>query len=122
MPSQRAPDPKGSDMKIKVENNLVEFVPESDTEIEDLSAVWNVIVDCVKFNKKLVPVGEYIPQKKNCARFVIEGLKTDTTQAAPEVRVDKDCTCYCQQCNKYINLKKNDRIPMCCGKIMEILD
>ena len=32
----------------------------------------HLIVDCVKFNKKLVPVGEYIPQKRNLARFVIE--------------------------------------------------
>jgi len=30
------------------------------------------MVDCVRFNKKLVPVGEYIPQKNNLARFVVE--------------------------------------------------
>ena len=59
-------------MKIKVENNLVEFVPESDAEITDLSAVWNVIVDCVKFNKKLVPVGEFGPGQQEQARFAIE--------------------------------------------------
>jgi hypothetical protein len=31
------------------------------------------MIDCVKFNKKLVPVGEYIPEKNNLARFAIEG-------------------------------------------------
>ena len=59
-------------MKIKVEKNLVEMVPDSQQETEQLLALWNTVVDCVKFNKKLVPVGEYIPQKSNLARFAIE--------------------------------------------------
>ncbi len=59
-------------MKINIEKSLVEFEPESDTETAMVEALWRLIVDCAKFNKKLVPVGEYIPQKKNLARFVIE--------------------------------------------------
>ena len=31
-----------------------------------------LVVDCVKANKKLVPVGEYVPTKKNVATFAIE--------------------------------------------------
>ena len=60
-------------MKIKVEKNIVEFVPQNDTETQQLQTLWNTIVDCVKFNKKLVPIGEYVPQKSNQARFSIEG-------------------------------------------------
>ena len=59
-------------MKITVEKNVVEFVPESDQETTQLVSLWNTIVDCVKFNKKLVPIGEYVPQKSNTARFTIE--------------------------------------------------
>ena len=59
-------------MKIKKEKKLVEFTPESDEEKKDLNDLWNVIVDCAKFNKKLVPIGEYIPDKENVARFTIE--------------------------------------------------
>ena len=59
-------------MEIKVEKNLVEFVPANDQETEQLLALWNVIVDCAKFNKKLVPVGEFVPQKEKLARFAIE--------------------------------------------------
>ena len=59
-------------MKIAIDKNLVEFNPESDTEKNDLGALWDVIVDCVKFNKKLVPVGEYSPGKNDVARFAIE--------------------------------------------------
>jgi hypothetical protein len=56
-----------------MDKNLVEFVPENDDETTMLEALWQLMVDCVRFNKKLVPVGEYIPQKKNIARFVVEG-------------------------------------------------
>jgi hypothetical protein len=58
-------------MKIKIENDLVEFVPEAD-EVQELGALWDKIVDCVKFNKKLVPVGEFIPGETPQARFAIE--------------------------------------------------
>ncbi len=59
-------------MKIKVEKNLVEISPDSEQETKELLSLWNTVVDCVKFNKKLVPVGEYVPQKSNLARFAIE--------------------------------------------------
>jgi hypothetical protein len=59
-------------MKITVEKNVVEFVPQNDQETTQLQALWNTIVDCVKFNKKLVPIGEFVPQKSNLARFSIE--------------------------------------------------
>lgn len=59
-------------MKIKIENDLVELVPEGDEETKQLSTLWDTIVDCVKFNKKLVPVGEFIPGTTEQARFAIE--------------------------------------------------
>ena len=60
-------------MKITMDKDLVEFVPENDDETAMMEALWQLMVDCVRFNKKLVPVGEYIPQKQNIARFVVEG-------------------------------------------------
>jgi len=59
-------------MKIKIEKDLVEFAPESENETAMMEILWRLMVDCVRFNKKLVPVGEYIPQKNNLARFVVE--------------------------------------------------
>jgi RNAse (barnase) inhibitor barstar len=59
-------------MNIAIDKNLVEFTPETDAETKNLDALWKVIVDCVKFNKKLVPVGEFVPGKTNVARFAIE--------------------------------------------------
>lgn len=60
-------------MRISMDKDLVEFVPESEDETAMMEALWRLMVDCVRFNKKLVPVGEYIPQKKNLARFVVVG-------------------------------------------------
>jgi hypothetical protein len=59
-------------MKISRDNTLVELTPETPEEVKDLEALWRVIIDCVKSNKKLVPVGEYIPGQKEIARFNIE--------------------------------------------------
>ena len=59
-------------MKIKIDENIVEFTPETDTETKDLETLWNLIVDCVRYNKKLVPIGEYVHIKENVARFSVE--------------------------------------------------
>ena len=109
-------------MKINIEKNLVEFTPENADEKAKLESLWKIVVDCVRFNKKLVPVGEYTPSKNDFARFMIEGIDSGAVEEYPDVRMDKDGRAYCQQCNKYVELKKGDRVPPCCGKIMEILD
>ena len=36
--------------------------------------------------------------------------------------VTADCTVYCSICNKSIDLKAGEPIPMCCGKIMVNID
>ena len=59
-------------MKITIEKEVVEFVPESGQETVQLEQLWNLLVDCAKFNKKLVPIGEFVPLKTNLARFAIE--------------------------------------------------
>ena len=111
-------------MKIEIQKNLVEFIPETSDEKIKLEALWRTIVDCVRFNKKLVPIGNYIPAQDEFARFAIEGLDSEQSsgETYPEVYADKDCRCYCQTCNKYVELKKGERIPPCCGKLMEVLD
>ncbi len=108
-------------MKISVEKNVVAFVPENNSETASLEVLWRVIVDCIKDNKKLVPIGEYIPSKENLARFVIEGVPGGKTQWS-EQSSSTDCTYYCSVCNKYINVKSGDTIPLCCARVMEPLE
>jgi hypothetical protein len=109
-------------MKINIDKNLVELSPENADETSKLEALWRLMVDCVRFNKKMVPVGEYVPQKDNMARFAIEGASAEGEPDYPEVYADKDCRCFCQTCNKYVELKQGEQIPPCCGKLMEVLD
>jgi len=109
-------------MKINIEKNLVEFTPENSDETIKLQSLWRMMVDCARFNRKLVPIGEYIPQQSEFARFVIEGEKGTGDDEYPEVYVDEDCQCICYTCNKYVMLKQGDRIPPCCGKLMEAID
>lgn len=59
-------------MEITRDQNLIEFKPENEKEAKQLEELWRMVVDCAKFNKKLVPVGEYLPPQKNIARFVVE--------------------------------------------------
>ncbi|NVL90626.1 MAG: hypothetical protein HWN69_06465 [Desulfobacterales bacterium] len=60
-------------MKIKIDKDMVQFAPENEDETVMTETFWKLMVDCVRFNKKLVPVGEYTPQKQNPARFIVEG-------------------------------------------------
>lgn len=59
-------------MKIELEGTLLKMTPENDREKEELNQLWTIIIDCVKENRKLVPVGQYIPGMKEVATFNIE--------------------------------------------------
>ncbi len=59
-------------MKIEFEGTLVRITPENEGEKKDLSKLWNIVIDCVRENKKLVPVGQYTPGIKEVAMFNIE--------------------------------------------------
>lgn len=98
------------------------LTPESDEEKAKLTAVWKILVDCVGDSRKLVPVGEYVPQKSDQgASFYIEGLEPQDTAFA-EVKVENDTRVYCKTCNKLLSLFAGDTIPICCGRMMDIVD
>lgn len=59
-------------MKIELEGSLLKFIPENKREKEELNQLWNIVIDCVRENRKLVPVGEYLPGIKEVATFNIE--------------------------------------------------
>jgi hypothetical protein len=60
-------------MKIAIDKNVVEFTTESPQESADMEALWRMLVDCLADNKRMEPIGEYLPAKSNIARFVIQG-------------------------------------------------
>lgn len=59
-------------MKIQLEGTLLKMTPENDSEKKELNQLWTIIIGCVNENKKLVPVGEYLPGVKEVAVFNIE--------------------------------------------------
>lgn len=107
-------------MKIHIEKNIVEFLPENEQETASMETLWRVVVDCAQENKRLTAIGEYIPVKENLARFVIEGVASETTYT--QDKAVEECTVICTTCNKYMHLNGGDAVPVCCGRPMEVAD
>ncbi len=60
-------------MKISVDKNVVEITPETEEETASLDTLWKVVIDCYGNNKKIVPIGQFVPGFDKLARFHIEG-------------------------------------------------
>lgn len=63
-------------MKIAIDKNIVEFTMENSQETADMESLWRLLVDCVAENKRIEPIGEYVPGKSDVARFVIESVSS----------------------------------------------
>jgi hypothetical protein len=109
-------------MKINIDKNLVSLIPESAEEFSGVDRLWRLLIDCVKETRKLTPVGEFVPTKNNAATFYIEGLETKAKRSVPEQVVHRSGRVYCYICNKFVDLKAGDSIPLCCGRLMEVMD
>ncbi len=59
-------------MKITIKEKIVTFTPENEQETADLDKLWKNVIDCNAFNKKLTPMGTYLPGDDAGARFAIE--------------------------------------------------
>lgn len=108
-------------MKITIDRNVVELVPENAEETSSMETLWRILIDCVNETKNLTPIGEYVPVKQNLARFTIEGVPGGKTVVSDQLS-DDDCTYICAICNKYMNVKEGQEVPLCCGKVMEPVD
>lgn len=59
-------------MKITMDGLLVNVTPETEREKKEINELWRILIDCANKTRKLVPVGEYIPGRKEVAVFNIE--------------------------------------------------
>jgi hypothetical protein len=98
-------------MRIRFDKNVVDFIPETESETTNMELLWRKIIDCAGFSKTLAPIGEYIPTKKNQLSFVIEG--------GSEQASGKTCTYTCTGCNKTVTVKAGNEVPLCCGQLMD---
>ena len=108
-------------MKIHLDGEIVKFAPENELETAYMEALWVKMGNCVGGDKKLAPIGVYEPTQKNEASFLIEGLSAEEIKTTV-IRAPYDTDVYCQTCNRVEHVKKGEPIPVCCGKVMEILD
>lgn len=109
-------------MKIRMDKAVVQFIPESPIETAELEALWIRMGNCIGATKRLEPIGVYIPSEQNIATFHIEGLSEEEEKAVPAFVAPYDTDVYCVTCNKTVHIKAGEQIPLCCGKLMEILD
>lgn len=108
-------------MKVIIDKNVVDFVPETAAETSSMEILWRKIIDCVGDSKTLAPIGEYVPTKKNQLSFVIEGGAGGKTVLSDQI-AEVDNTYVCAICNKYSNVKAGECVPLCCGTLMECMD
>lgn len=109
-------------MKISVDRNVVEITPESEQETASLDLLWKIVIDCYGNNKKLVPMGQFVPGIDNLARFNIEGVQGGATIYSEDKKAETDETYYCDICNKYMKVEAGGAVPLCCGRDMETID
>ena len=109
-------------MKIRIDKDIVEFIPEHAAEKTELEALWIKMGNCLGDTKLLQPIGTFVASQDRAALFHIEGLSKQEANAVPDVRAPYDTDVYCVTCNKTVQVKAGEVIPFCCGRMMEILD
>ena len=109
-------------MKIRIDKDVVEFIPEHAAEKAELEALWIKMGNCLGDTKQLQPIGTFVASQDRAAKFHIEGLSKQEAVAVPEIRAPYDTDVYCVTCNKTVHVKAGEVIPFCCGRLMEILD
>lgn len=109
-------------MKIRLDRDIAEFIPENPAEATELEALWIKMGNCVGETKRLEPMGVYVKSEQKSAKFHIEGLTEEEAKAIPQVLAPYDTDVYCITCNRTEHVKAGEPIPFCCGRLMEILD
>ena len=109
-------------MKIRINQDIVEFTPEHAAEAAELEALWIKLGNCLGDNKSLEPLGVYQPTQDKTATFHIAGLSEQEKKEIPTIRAPYDTDVYCVTCNKTIHVSAGEVVPTCCGRLMEILD
>ena len=101
-------------MKIRMDKDIVEIIPEHAAEAAELEALWIKMGNCTG--------GTYMKSEDKSAKFHIEGLTAEEVKAQPTVLAPYDTDVYCYICNRTEHIKAGQPIPVCCGRLMEILD
>ena len=82
-------------MKIRIDKDIVEIIPEHASEAAELEALWIKMGNCTGGTKRLEPMGTYMKAEDKSAKFHIEGLTAEEVKAQPTVLAPYDTDVYC---------------------------
>ena len=105
-------------MKIKIDGAIIHFIPETQEEIKDLDHLWKVIGMCETENRKLLPLGHFVPGVSESAQFYVEGLKAKSN---PYTSTNK-IRYVCMVCNRMEEYPETSPNAICYGKPMYRMD
>ena len=74
-------------MKIRINQDIVEFTPENPAEKTELEALWIKMANCIGKTKRLEPMGTYIPSEDKTAMFHIECPQTVSRPSRTDSRI-----------------------------------
>ncbi len=105
-------------MKIEIEGAVVKLIPENKRETQELNKLWELVARCEEENRKLLPLGMYVPGSSPYAQFYVEGLsaKADPQKSVRKVRY------VCMICNRMEEYSEDRPTPICCGQPMYNMD
>lgn len=109
---------QGEFMRIEIEGAVVRLIPENEREAQELNKLWELVARCEEENRKLLPLGIYVPRTSPYAQFYVEGLslKADVKKGIKKVRY------VCMICNRMEEYPEDSPTPICCGQPMYNMD
>ncbi|MCS7279934.1 MAG: hypothetical protein NZ530_07780 [Thermodesulfobacteriaceae bacterium] len=102
-------------MKIEIEGQIVKLIPENLQEAQELNKLWQLLVTCVQEDKRIRPLGIYVPGSTEEAKFLIEEVKVSSVSGIPK-------RYGCIKCGTIVEVAPNDPTPICCGEVMKLAD
>lgn len=107
-------------MKIRIDGETVAFEPETQAEAMELELLVKTMGSGLKDGIHLTADGFYSRRIDSSALFRLEGLAGNEVKKGPLMPFEGDV--YCYTCGKKKHLKAGEPIPMCCGKVMDVLN
>lgn len=105
-------------MRIEIEGAIIRLIPENEREVSELNSLWELVARCEEENRKLLPLGVYVPGSTPYAQFYVEGLKVSTS---PHREIRK-IRYVCMICNRMEEYPEDKPTPICCGQPMYRMD
>ncbi len=103
-------------MKIDIEGSIIKLIPENKEEIGELNKLWQLLARCEESNRKLLPLGHFIPETTPYIQFYVEGLNLKASPQLKKVRY------VCMTCNRMEEYSEDRPTPICCGQPMFKMD